>query len=143
MDMTDKITFRAELEFQGPAAQLAEVVKAINKLPVRVVVDRIPIPFPFPGGWPIPLFRLLPKEMVTRISKEGAAIPKDILDGINGGIRDAHLHIKDQVFMIGREEFAEVVGIAAENIAREVAADAPYQQAVGALRDLNDYAGGY
>ncbi len=139
--MNNKVTFRAEIEFNGTADDLAEVVSSINKLPVRLVVDRIPLPFPYPGGWPIPLFRVLPKDMLSKIAKEKASFPAVILDGINGGIRDPHLHIKDQVALLGREEFSQVVGIAAESIAHELAEETSYQQTIGALRELNEVAG--
>lgn len=140
--MNDKVTFRAEIEFQGTADDLAKVVNGLNKLPVRLVVDKFPLPFPYPGGWPVPLFRFLPKDLVTKITKESSSFPSAILNGINGGIRDPHLHIKDQVALIGREEFSQVVGIAADNIAQELAAESGYQQTIGALRELNEFTSG-
>jgi hypothetical protein len=137
--MADKITFRAEIEFQGTAEELEKVISGVNKLAVRLVVDKFPLPFPYPGGWPIPLFRVLPKDLVNKLAKDRVSFPSIILNGINGGIRDPHLHIKDQVTMLDREEFGQVVGMAAESIGQELAAETGYQQTIGALRELNDF----
>ncbi|MCF6291749.1 MAG: hypothetical protein L3J03_12235 [Desulfobacterales bacterium] len=135
--MNGKITFRAEIEFQGSADDLAKMLKTIDKLPVRVIIDKIPLPFPFPGGWPIPPVKILPRDILPKIVKANPVLSRDIPGRIDGGIRDPHLHVDDQLVMLGREEFGQVVGMAAESIARELAAGADYQQTVGALRELN------
>ncbi len=136
--MSEKLTFRAEFEFQGTADELGKVIAGLNKLPGRLVVGKIPLPFPYPGGWPIPPMRFLSKEMLAGISKERPAFARQLLSGINGGIRDPHLHLEDQVVILDREMFSQVVGKAAASIAQEVAVGASYQGMIGALRELNE-----
>lgn len=135
--MSEKITFRAEIEFNGSADELAKVVEGIRSMPVKVSVGKFPLPFPYPGGWPFPIFRALSTDMISKYTKGRPAFPENILGGINGGIRDPHLHFKDQVSLLDQESFAKVVGNVAEHIVQEIAVEGGYQDTIGVLRELN------
>ncbi len=139
--MTEKIKFKTEIEFQGTPDELARVVEGLNNLPVRISVDRFPLPFPCPGGWPIPLSRIMSDERITELIEGRPSFSAKILNGINGGIRDAHLHFQDKVVLVDKEGFSKVVGMAAEGLAQELAAKANYPETIGALRGLNEVAG--
>ena len=136
--MSDKLTFRTEIEFQGSPEELAGVLETINKLPVRLEVDRIPMPFPFPGGWPIPIYRAISNDRLAKLVKGKASFPEKILGGINGGIRGPHLHLDKQVVLIDKETFSKVVGNVAESIANELASETSYADTINALHGLNE-----
>ena len=59
-----------------------------------------------------------------------------VIEGIDGGMREAHLHMGNQIVLISRERFKEVVGKAAMEIAEKIADSAEYSQAIGAIRNL-------
>lgn len=139
--MSEKITFRAEIEFYGTADELAGVVETIRAMPVKILVDKFPHPVPFPGLWPFPIMRVLSPEMLARITKNRPMILDKILDGINGGIREPHLHFKDKLAILDKASFAKVMGSVADHIVQEIAVENGYMETIGVLRELNEVEG--
>lgn len=135
--MSEKITFKAEIEFQGSADELAKVVESISALPIKISVGKFPLPFPYAGGWPFPIFRAVSTEMISKYTKGRPMFSEKILGGINGGIRDPHLHFKDNVSILNRASFAKIVGNVAEHIVQEVAVEGGYNETIDVLRELN------
>lgn len=136
--MSEKITFRAKIEFNGSADELATVLGAIRELPLKISIGKFPLPFPYPGGWPFPIFRSLSSELVSKYTKDRPSFPEaKVLGDINGGIRDAHLHFKDQVSLLDADSFAKIVGNAAENIVQDIAREGSYEQTIGAIQQLH------
>lgn len=130
MDKT--ITFRTEIEFKGSIAEFEKVAVALAELPIRVRVEWPP--GHTAGCWPIGPEELLSKKVLERVT-EGMARFKIIRD-IPGGIRDPHLHIRDEVVLLDRARFKEVVGQVAMELAGRLAERAEYTETVGAIRKL-------
>jgi hypothetical protein len=139
--MSEKITFRAEIEFYGTADELAGVVEAIRAMPVKVLVDKFPHPFPFPGLWPFPIMKVISPDMLSRLTKNRPIFPDKLLGGIDGGIREPHLHFKDKVALLDKASFAKVMGTVADHIVQEIAEDSGYMETIGVLRELNELEG--
>lgn len=93
-----------------------------------------PEPHPTMGCWPIRPLELLGAEMVETVTKN---MPRfKLVKGIEGGIRDPHLHIRDEVVLLGREQFRKLVGQVAMRLAGDLAAVADHAETVGAIRNL-------
>lgn len=81
----------------------------------RLMIDTVPLPErPFPG---IPaITKLLTKEMLNKLVK---GMPKvRIIKDINGGMRNPHLHVGNEVVLLDRAKFKELVGQVAAEMAK-------------------------
>ena len=136
--MKEKITFRAEIEFRGTSDELARLIESIREMPVAISIGEIDMPPRLAGMWPFPIMKVLSPEMLAKFTKGRPTFPSKILDGIDGGIREAHLHIKDKVALLDRESFATVMGKAADHIVNEIAVDSNYVNTIGVLRELDE-----
>lgn len=130
--MEREITFRTEIEFKGSLKQFEEVAATLVKLPIRIRVEWEP--GHTAGCWPMPIENIFGKQYLSKIT-EGIE-PLKIIKDIRGGIRDPHLHIKDQIVLIDRNKFKEVVGKAAMEIAGRIAEISEYPEAIGTIRRL-------
>ena len=139
--MDEKITFRAEVEFCGTPDDLGNVIAALRKLPLEIFIEKWPRP-PWPPGpiglAPFPMMNKLAPEFVNKITKNASTIPVKLMEGINGGIRDPHLHLKDKIALLDRETFAQVIGNVAEQMAREIALGGDYARGIGVIRELSE-----
>ena len=130
--MEKEITFRTEVEFKGSAEEFAKVAEALVKLPVRLRVEWPP--GHLAGCWPVGIEKLLGRPALNRIA-EGMPRLK-IVKGIDGGMRDPHFHLGDEIVLLSRERFRELVGKAAMEIAGIFADKAEYAQAIGTIRSM-------
>lgn len=130
--MKKEITFRTEIEFKGSAEEFAEMAEVLVKLPVRLRVEWPP--GHIAGCWPVAIEKLLSRQALNKIAE---GMPKiKIVKGINGGMRDPHLHLGDEIALLSREKFKELVGKAAMEIAGLLADKAEYVQAIGTIRSM-------
>jgi len=132
--MNEEITFRTEIEFKGSIEELGKVVAALAELPIRTRVEWPP--GHTAGCWPIPPEEFLSREVLDKVIEGMPRIRVEILRGIRGGIRDPHLHIRDDVVLLDRVRFKELVGQAAMQLAGTLAEKAEYTETVGAIRNL-------
>lgn len=133
MSVTDqRITFRTEIEFKGSTEEFEKVATALARLPIRLRVEWPPDHTA--GCWPIGPEQIISKQVLDKVI-EGMPQLKIIRD-IRGGIRNPHLHVKDQVVLLDRARFKEVVGQVAMELAGRIAERAEYTEAVGAIRNL-------
>lgn len=130
--MDEKITFRTEIEFKGSIPEFEKVVASLAELPIRVRVEWPPDHTA--GCWPIGPEEILSPRVLGKVT-EGMARIK-IVRGIKGGIRDPHLHIKDEVVLLDRTRFKEFVGQVAMELGGRLAERAEYVETVGAIRNL-------
>ena len=133
MEIKDKeITFRTEIEFKGSIAEFGKMAAVLKDQPIDIGVEWPPDHIY--GCWPIGPQKLLRAEVLQTVTKD---MPRFILvETIHGGIRDPHLHIGNEVVLLGRERFKELVGQVAMRLAGDLAAVADHQEAVGAIRNL-------
>jgi hypothetical protein len=83
-----------------------------------IKIDTVPLPDqPLPGVMPVA--QLLDKELLHKIVYD---VPKvKIIEGIDGGIRNPHLHLEDGVVFLDRVKFKEIVGQVAKELADKLA----------------------
>jgi len=130
--MNEKIIFRTEIEFKGSIEEFEKVAATLVELPIRIRVEWPP--GHTAGCWPIAPEELLSRKILDKII-EGMPRIK-IIRGIDGGIRNPHLHIGDEVVLINRERFKELAGQVAMELAERLAERADYVETVGAIRNL-------
>lgn len=127
MKSQELVEFETVVKIQG----LAAVQKAMK----MGEMERVEFiwPHPYPGGWPIPIYKILRDEMLAQLT-EGAIHVE--IDGIRGGIRDPHLHLADRIMLLEREQFAKVVGNVAMELAGKFALEADYVKIMDTVRNL-------
>lgn len=130
--MDRQITFRTEIEFKGSMKEFQELAATLVELPIRVRVEWPP--GHLAGCWPIGPEELLGRRALEAIAEEAPRIK--IIEGINGGIRDPHLHLREEMVFLSREKFKDLVGNAAMQVAGKIAERAEYAESIGVLRDL-------
>ncbi len=98
-----------------------------------LMIDTVPLPEqPSPGI--IPVARLLGGELRDKVI-EGMPRVK-IINGIDGGIRNPHLHIKDEVVLLNRARFKEVVSQIAGELAGKLTESADFAETARAISHL-------
>ncbi|MFX0195887.1 MAG: hypothetical protein ACFFCW_07180 [Candidatus Hodarchaeota archaeon] len=81
-----------------------------------LVLETIPFPpKPFPGIWPIT--KLLSKELLDKITQE---MPRIKINDIHGGIRNPHLHVRNEVVLLDRARWKEFVGQVALKFSKDL-----------------------
>jgi len=82
-----------------------------------LMIDTVPLPEkPFPGIKGVT--KLLSRELLDKIAKD---MPRfKIIKNIDGGIRNAHLHVANEVVLLDRARFKEVVGQVAGELAKDL-----------------------
>lgn len=131
--MNEKITFRTEIEFIGSIAEFGRAVASLVELPIRIRVEWPPI---HPVGCTKYFEEFLSERVLDKVIEGMPRIKAEIIRGIRGGIRNPHLHIKDEVVLLDRVRFKEVVGQVAMELAGRLAERADYTETVGAIRNL-------
>jgi hypothetical protein len=138
--MDSKFTWKAEIEFNGTPEQFNALTDALDKLNITIVppaLSRMPHlsglpPWPrWPGlpPWPWPhLPGLLPISIAEQVGAKYAearlkdarpAIQLRFLKDIRGGIRDAHLHLGEEIIFLDRAAFKAYVGEVAQALAQQ------------------------
>ena len=144
-----EIKFRGKLEFEGPVSEFEAVMADLGKFSARglkvgtwptpehpaggLMIDSVPLPDqPLPGIFPIT--RYLDRELLNRLT-EGMPRFKIIKD-IYGGIRNAHLHMHDEVVLLDQTRFKEAVRHVATELAGELAESTEYTETIRAISHL-------
>jgi hypothetical protein len=133
--MPDEITFRTEIEFVGSADEFGKVVASLKGLPIRLRSEWPPDHLA--GCWPLPPFEIIGDDILEKIIKGKPRLGPGIINGIRGGIRDPHLHVGDEVVMIDRKAFKEVVGRVAMELAGKLSEKGEYVETLNAVRTLS------
>lgn len=131
-DIKDReIVFGTEIKFKGKIGEFEKVAVALGELPIRI---RVECPKGHNAGcWPIPPMKLVDPERIERII-EGQ--PRIVIKGIEGGIRDPHFHVEDEIVLLDRKRFQELVKGVAGKLAEKFAEKANYAETLGAIRNL-------
>jgi len=140
--MDEVFEWKAEIAFKGTAeefAQFAEQMEAVAKarnVSVRIP-DWWPKPGPFPGFWPVDPRVLLGRDVLAKLVEGSPMIDIKYIRDIRGGIRTAHLHLGDQVALLERAAFKEVVSkVAAELGSQRVDSAADYVHVMAGINGL-------
>lgn len=127
-----EITFRTEIEFTGSIAEFEKVAAVLADQPFRFGVQWPPDHTD--GCWPIDPQKIIVPEVLEKVTKD---MPRfRLVKPIPGGIREAHLHIGDEIVLLGLEQFKELVGQVALKLAGDLAEVADHVETIGAIRNL-------
>ena len=122
--MTDikerEITFRTEIEFKGSIEEFQQLSADLVKLPIRLRAEWPPTHTA--GCWPVAPEKILEGGLLKKITSDQPRIK--ILKDIFGGIRNPHFHIKDEIVLLARNRFQELVKNVAGELAVQIAAKA-------------------
>ncbi len=135
--MSPEIKWRGVVEFNGTEEEFNQFAERLASLPVQVEIPEWVRPRPIPGGWPVAVESLLDRKSLEGLMKGQPRIKVKFVDGINGGIRNAHLHIDDQVVLLDRAQFKELVaGVAAKLAAQQVDLDQDHVEVISKIDRL-------
>ena len=116
--MDDKFTWRAELTFRGTPAQFNKLAELLEEASVTVEIpewaDRINH---LAGCFPMPVEKLINKEMLKRITQEMPRIKIKYIRDIAGGIRTPHVHMGDEIVLLDGPRFQKLAGEVAQKLA--------------------------
>ena len=131
-DIKDReIEFGTEIRFKGKVGDLERLVVTIGELPIDIF-PRHPIGRTA-GIWPWPPMELVDQALIEDII-EGQ--PRFVLKDINGGIRDPHFHMGDEIVLLDRKKFQVLIKDVAGKLAEKFAGEANYPETLGAIRSL-------
>jgi hypothetical protein len=135
------ITFVAEVFFQGSMKEFEQIISALAPLPLRLRPVRRPddaakVQDDPDGVWTIPVARLLDNAFLSKLTQGKARCR--LADNITGGIRNPHLHLKGEAVFLDRDQFKELVNLAAGEIAGRLAEQTDYCTTVSAVNRLVD-----
>jgi hypothetical protein len=108
------------------------VTASLRELPIIIRVREWPPGHTNAGCWPINIKDLRIREFDKFIKGK----PRIRIAPFPGGLRVPHFHIGDEVVFVTQEEFKEVVGQVAKELAEQLAVKANYIDTVGAIRNL-------
>jgi hypothetical protein len=116
--MGDTLKWKAEVQFTGTVEQFNQFAEMLEKARVEVTIPEWHgIPHHLAGCFPFPIDNILTREQLKKIiDKQVTAQIKYIRD-IRGGIRTPHLHLDEQIVMLDRERFKDMVKNVAERLA--------------------------
>lgn len=132
--MNKAITFRTEIEYRGSAEEFGNVAAALVELPIRIRVEWPP--GHLAGCWPVSIGEVLNDRILEKITEGMPRINAKIIQGIPGGIRDPHLHLRDEVVLLDKNKFKQLAGHVAQELAERLADITGYTETVGAIRNL-------
>jgi hypothetical protein len=133
MKIKDKeIKFRTEIGFTGSIAEFEKMITTLKEQTIEIGVQWPPDKTL--GCWIVEPQRLLVAEVIETITK---GMPRfKLVKSIKGGIRNPHLHIGDEVVLLGREQFRKLAGQVALKLAGDLATVADHAETVSAIRNL-------
>jgi hypothetical protein len=80
------------------------------------------------GGWPVPLTKIAGEKLLDKYAGMGKVIKR--LKGIEGGEVVPHFHLENDVVLLEREVFKEMVGEIAMKLGTELAGRVDYDKTV-------------
>jgi hypothetical protein len=133
--MGEQIVFEAKLKLKGTLAEIEGLTERVFGGMVAEVENlEIVYPKPFPGGWPILIHDILDRKMLVSLIEDMPRLK--VIEGIDGGMRNPHLHLEGEIVLLDRARFKEVVGQVAVRLATKFAETAEYVEVVEAMHSL-------
>ncbi len=131
--MTDHLKFKAEIEFNGSVEEFEELANSILKANCRIKVEEFPFPWGGKnGGWPVPVERLV---RIEKYLQEERRIK--LIRDLAGGIRISHIHLKDEIVLVDKKIFRDIMGDVARELAENLVDEVEYVQAVNTINRLS------
>lgn len=138
--MSDRVIWKAEVEFEGTPEQLEKLAEALKPLPVTIHIPEWQNrPKHLAGCYPFPIDKIILKEQVEKWAAGRTRLPAVSIKDIIGGIRTPHMHIGDGVILIDKEQFRDLAGSVARELAvRRAAKIDDYIGVMDAVNRLGD-----
>jgi hypothetical protein len=118
--MAEKFKWKGEVIFEGTAKEFNKLSEALSGM--AEVVVRCPHgwpPVPFPGYPPWPWWRRMGEASVNKYIEGGEKLQIKWIKDIRGGIRGPHLHLENEVVLMGRDKFKMMVKDVASTLAED------------------------
>jgi len=142
--MREMIEWKGEFNFNGSIEEYTQFVGQFNKL-----IDQFPhITATIPGGKlgplggvpPISILELLGDDVLARLTEGMPVFATTNIGLINGGMLNAHLHLKDKIVLLSQERFKEYAQtVATALVARRIEAKGDFtsiMQAIGEIASI-------
>ncbi len=116
--MKEKFTWKAEVEFNGNEKEFNALLRKLESSPVTVEIPKWVLNDRIDGGWPLPIEELIDigKQKSLLKTKKHFKAQFNFIDDKAGGIRNAHLHVGDEVIFLDRAMFKELMVEAVGNL---------------------------
>jgi hypothetical protein len=135
--MDEKLVWKGEIEFVGTAEEYNRLSGIIGRGNVSVAGGDWWNKHHWPGLWPEPLAELIGMDRINELVADSPQIRLEYIKGIRGGIRNPHLHVGDQVVLVGREQFRQALCEAAAALAaKRVDAGLDYEATMAPVANL-------
>lgn len=116
--MSDTLTWKAEIKFSGSVEQFNQFAEMLEKAKVEVnIPEWHKIPQHLAGCFPFPIDNILSRDQLKKITDKQPVVQIKYIRDIRGGIRSAHLHLDDQIVLLDRDRFKDMVKNVAERLA--------------------------
>jgi hypothetical protein len=111
-------TWKAEIIFRGDAKEFTQFSTAFEKFPIEVNIPEWKFrPNHLAGCFPFPIDRLLGHELIDKIIDGMPRMQIKFVKDIAGGIRQAHLHIGDEIVLLDQDRFRMFASTVASELA--------------------------
>ena len=136
--MTERLKWKAEIEFVGSADEFNKMVARLDELPVEIAIPEWEFrPRHFDGCMPIRIDMVLGDRLLELVEDLPRINIKYIRD-IRGGMRMAHVHMGDEIVLLDQARFKQLVtGVAHELGERRVEQIEDYIKVMDAVGRLD------
>ncbi|MFX1566364.1 MAG: hypothetical protein ACFFCH_10275 [Promethearchaeota archaeon] len=132
----EEIAFRNEIAFKGTIEEFNRALAELDKRELEI--GRIFKKPHLAGCWPVSPMKVLGREAISRMLEGQKRIK--LVKPIPGGLLVPHFHWENEIVLMNRQKFKELVTSVAGEIAGLKAMKGDYAQTLEALHKL--YAGG-
>lgn len=116
--MGDTLTWKAEIKFAGTVEQFNKFAEMLENAKVEVTIPEwSKIPNHLAGCSPFPIDNILSRDQLKKVIDKQPIVQVKYIRDIRGGIRTPHLHLEDQVVLLDRDRFKDMVKNVAERLA--------------------------
>lgn len=116
------IKWKGEITFEGSAEEFNSFKESLLKHSVKVTIPEMneysASLHHIYAGYIRPRIDVIFKpDQLKKITEGAQRIPFKIVEGIAGGIQTPHIHVGDEVVLVSKEQFKEVIGEVARTMA--------------------------
>jgi hypothetical protein len=138
--MDEKFVWKAELKFTGTAEQFNQLMESLQDKPIEIDIaewkDRLDHTA---GCTPFPVDVIIGRDTLRKLADGMPQVKLNYIQGIDGGMRTAHLHLGDVVVLLDRDRFRTYVGQVAQALAaKRVDASTDYIAVMGPINRIGD-----